>query len=66
MAKPTTKEEFIQHCLRSLGAPVIEVNVDEDQLDDRVDEAIQFWEFFHDDATEKAFFSHTITQSDVV
>ena len=65
MAKPTTKATFIEHCLRSLGAPVIEVNVDDDQLDDRVDEAIQFWEFFHDDASEKAFFSHTITAANV-
>ena len=42
MAKPNSKQTFIDYCLRSLGAPVIEINLDEDQIDDRVDEALQF------------------------
>ena len=44
MAKPTTRAEFIAYCKRSLGAPVVEINVDDDQLGDRMDEAIQFYE----------------------
>ena len=39
MSRPTTKATFKEHCLRRLGKPVIEINVDEDQIDDRVDEA---------------------------
>ena len=43
MAKPNTRQSLIDYCLRSLGAPVIEINVDDDQLEDRVDEAIQYY-----------------------
>jgi len=65
MAKPNSKQTFIDYCLRSLGAPVIEINVDEDQLDDRVDEALQFYQYYHDDAIEKVFLKHEITQTDI-
>ena len=48
MAYPTNKAQFKEHCLRRLGKPVIEINVDEDQVDDRVDEAIDYyWDFQH-------------------
>ena len=43
MAIPTTKSEFGEWCLRRLGKPVIEVNVDSTQIDDRVDEALQYF-----------------------
>ena len=43
MAAPTTKETFKQYCLRKLGAPVIEINVDDDQVDDRIDEALRYY-----------------------
>ena len=65
MAKPNSRQTFIDYCLRSLGAPVIEINVDEDQLDDRVDEALQFYQYYHDDAIEKVFLKHEITQTDI-
>jgi len=65
MAKPNSKQTFIDYCLRSLGAPVIEINVDEDQLDDRVDEALQFYQAYHDDAIEKVFLKHAVTQTDI-
>ena len=65
MAKPNSKQTFIDYCLRSLGAPVIEINVDEDQLDDRVDEALQFYQAYHDDAIEKVYLKHEITQTDI-
>jgi hypothetical protein len=63
MAKPNSKDTFKDHCLRALGAPVIEINIDDDQLDDRVDEAIQFYQHYHDDATEKFYLKHKVTQS---
>jgi len=65
MAKPNSRQTFIDYCLRSLGAPVIEINVDEDQLDDRVDEALQFYQYYHDDAIEKVYLKHEITQTDI-
>ena len=65
MAKPNSRQTFLDYCLRSLGAPVIEINVDEDQLDDRVDEALQFYQYYHDDAIEKVYLKHEITQTDI-
>ena len=47
MAKPTTKQELIDHCLRKLGAPVLEINVSDEQLDDIVDDAIQYFNERH-------------------
>ncbi len=49
MAVPTTKAEFKEYCLRKLGKPVIEINVDDDQVDDRIDEAIRYWYDYHFD-----------------
>ena len=63
MAKPNSKATFIDYCLRQLGAPVIEINVDDDQVDDRVDEALQFYQHYHDDAVEKFFLKHKVTLS---
>ena len=63
MAKPNSRQTFTDYCLRSLGAPVIEINVDEDQLDDRVDEALQFYQFYHADAIEKFYLKHKVTNS---
>ena len=47
MAVPTSRATLIDYCKRRLGEPVIEVNVDEDQLEDRVDEALQYYQEFH-------------------
>ena len=63
MAKPNSKQTFIDYCLRSLGAPVIEINVDEDQIDDRVDEALQFYQHYHADSIEKFYLKHKVTNS---
>lgn len=65
MAKPNSRQTLIDYCLRSLGAPVIEINVDDDQLDDRVDEALQFYQHYHDDAIEKIYLKHEVTQTDI-
>ena len=66
MAKPNSRTTFIDYCLRSLGAPVLEINVDDDQLDDRVDEALQFYQSYHDDAIEKFFLKHKVTNSQLI
>ena len=65
MGTPTTRTTFKDYCLRSLGKPVIEINVDEDQLEDRVDEALQYYQEFHSDATVRTYLKHLITATDV-
>ena len=61
MARPTTREELISYCLRRLGEPVIEINVDEDQIDDRIDDALQFYQEYHSDAVQKVYLKHIVT-----
>ena len=63
MAVPNTKSTFKEYCLRNLGKPVIEINVDEDQIDDRIDEALQFYQFYHADSIEKFYLKHKVTNS---
>ncbi len=65
MANPTTRAEFKANCLRRLGAPVIEVNVDDDQLEDRIDEALAYFWDYHFNGTERIFYKHIITQENV-
>ena len=65
MAKPTTRQTFIDYCLRALGHPVIEINVDEDQLEDRVDEAIQYYQEYHGDAVVRNLLKHQVTQGNI-
>lgn len=65
MATPTTKAEFKEYCLRKLGKPVIEINVDDDQVDDRIDEALRYWYDYHFDGSELVYYKHAITETDV-
>ena len=65
MANPTSRQTLIDYCLRRLGDPVIEINVDIDQLEDRVDEAVQYWQEYHSDATYRTYVSHLVGDSDV-
>ena len=65
MAQPTTRTEFTEWCLRKLGKPVIEINVDQDQAQDRIDEALSYYWDYHFDGTERTFFKHQITASDI-
>tara|TARA_A100001201_G_scaffold142445_2_gene140681 strand:- start:3595 stop:4743 length:1149 start_codon:yes stop_codon:yes gene_type:complete len=65
MAKPSTRQELIDYCLRQLGEPVLEVNVDEDQIDDLVDDAIQFFQERHMDGVERMFLKHQIQQWEI-
>jgi hypothetical protein len=64
MANPTSRDTLITYCLRQLGEPVLEVNVDEDQIQDRVDEALQYWQEYHSDASKKIYYTHKITADD--
>ena len=65
MAEPTTRAEFKAWCKRKLGYPVIDINVDDDQVDDRVDEAIQFWNTFMQNGQQRTYLKHQLTQEDV-
>ena len=65
MAKPTTRQELVDYCLRQLGAPVLEINVDDDQIDDLVDDAIQYFNERHFDGVERMYLKYQITESDI-
>ena len=65
MANPTSRATLIDYCKRRLGDPVIEINVDEDQLEDRLDEALQVYQEYHSEATFRTYVSHLVTADDV-
>lgn len=65
MAIPATRDQFTEYCLRKLGKPVIEINVDADQLDDRVDEALKYYWDYHFDGTEMIYYKHIVTANTV-
>ncbi len=64
MAVPTTRSEFKEYCLRKLGKPVIEINVDDDQIEDRIDESLRYYWDYHFDGTEKIYYKHQVTDAD--
>lgn len=59
-----TRQQLIDYCLRRLGSPVIGINVDEMQLEDRIDDAVQFFVEYHFDGVEQLYLPHQITQDD--
>lgn len=61
MAVPTTRSEFKEYCLRKLGKPVIEINVDDDQVEDRIDESLRYFWDYHFDGAEKTYYKQLIT-----
>ena len=65
MAKPSTRQELIDYCKRKLGAPVLEINVDDDQIDDLVDDAFQYFNERHMDGVEKMYLKYKISQNDI-
>jgi len=65
MAKPGSRQELVDYCLRRLGAPVLEINVDEDQIDDLIDDALQYFQERHFDGVERMFLKYKITQEDI-
>ena len=64
MATPATRETLKQYALRALGKPVIEINVDDDQLEDRLDEALQYFAQYHYDGIQRAYLKYQYTQAD--
>ena len=65
MATPTTKATLKSYCKRALGFGVIDINVSEDQVDDRVDEALQYFSQYHYDGVEKMYLKYKITEADI-
>jgi hypothetical protein len=65
MAQVTTREQLKDYCLRRLGSPVIEINVDEDQIEDRIDDAFQFYREYHYDAVEMVYLKHQFSEQDI-
>jgi len=61
----SSRDAFKEYCLRKLGKPVIEINVDDDQVEDRIDEALKYYWDYHFDGTEKTFYKYQITQQDI-
>jgi len=65
MAIPTSKSTFASYCKRALGFGVIDINVSDDQVDDRVDEALQYFAQYHYDGVEKMYLKYQITEADI-
>ena len=65
MATPTSRSTFKNYCLRALGFGVIDINVSDDQVDDRIDEALQYFSEYHYDGVERMYLKHLITEADV-
>ena len=65
MASPDTRDELIDYCFRSLGAPVLEINVADEQVEDRVDEALQWFREMHPDGKRRFYIKHQITQANL-
>jgi len=65
MANPNSRANLKEYCLRTLGKPVIEINVDDDQVDDRIDEALQYFAQYHYDGVERMYLKHQITQAEI-
>jgi hypothetical protein len=65
MATLTTRAEFTDYCLRRLGFPVIEINVDPDQVSDRIDDALQYWQDYHFDGLQKVYWIKIVDQTDI-
>jgi hypothetical protein len=65
MAQPSTRQELIDYCLRKLGAPVLEINVAQEQIEDLVDDAVQFFQERHFDGVYQTYLKYQITQNDI-
>ena len=65
MAEPSSRQQLKDYCLRRLGHPVLEINVDDDQLDDLIDDAFQYYRERHFDGVEQMYLKHEITSDDV-
>lgn len=65
MATPTSRQQLKEYCLRALGQPVIEVNVEDSQVEDRIDEALQYFARWHHDGGAKMYYTYQMTAEDI-
>jgi hypothetical protein len=65
MPQPSTRKQFKEYCLRKLGHPVIQINVSDEQIDDRIDEALTFWQDYHYNGSELLYLRHMLTEDDI-
>jgi hypothetical protein len=65
MSKPASRQELVDYCLRRLGDPVLEINVAEEQIDDLVDDALQYFQERHFDGVERMYLKYQFTQDDI-
>jgi hypothetical protein len=65
MSKPASRQELVDYCLRKLGDPVLEINVAEEQIDDLVDDALQYFQERHFDGVERMYLKYQFTQDDI-
>ena len=65
MAIPSSKSTFKSYCLRALGFGVIDINVSDDQIDDRLDEALQYFAHYHYDGIERMYLKYQVTAADI-
>tara|TARA_R110000868_G_scaffold137027_1_gene350390 strand:- start:1050 stop:1790 length:741 start_codon:yes stop_codon:yes gene_type:complete len=66
MAVPASRATFKEYCLRKLGKPVIEINVDDDQVEDRIDESIRYFWDYHFDGSHKTYYKHIVTEQNKI
>lgn len=65
MSAATSRQDLIAYCLRRLGSPILEIEVDPEQIEDRIDDAFSFFQDYHFDGTEKVFLAHQITTQNI-
>jgi len=65
MALPSSRQEFKEYVLRKIGAPVIQINASDEQIEDRIDEAISFWRDYHYAGSQLVYLKHALTQEDI-
>ena len=65
MAKPTTRQELVDYALRQLGAPVLEINIADEQLDDLLDDTIQYFQERHYDGVARTYLKYEFTEEDI-
>jgi hypothetical protein len=65
MAKPRSRQEFKEYCLRALGAPVIEINVDDSQVEDRIDQALQYFADWNSNGAQRTYWKYQVTAQDI-
>lgn len=65
MATPASRAEFKEYCLRNLGKPVVNIDVTDTQVDDRIDDALKFYYDYHYNGTDKVYYKHILTQEDI-